>query len=116
VKFGGNLRITDAQIEVVVAQIRAATEDDAPTNPPTFDDIGQALRTLQQPRPEDGRDLSATQRKRRAATIRREIAMRAEELRRAGVPSPVTQAEEEMAKWWQHTNGAALNKWLRRNR
>jgi len=64
---------------------------------------------------EDWRDLAATQRKEQAAAIRLEIAARAEELRRAGVRNPVTQAEAEIAKRWQRT-GPALNRWLRRNR
>jgi len=65
--------------------------------------------------PEDWRDLTATERKTRAAAIRCEIAARADELRSRGVRNPVTQAEEEIAKRWQRT-GPALNRWLRRNR
>ena len=64
---------------------------------------------------EDWRDLAATQRKEQAAAIRLDIAARADELRRRGVHNPVTRAEEEIAKRWQRT-GAALNRWLRRNR
>jgi len=55
------------------------------------------------------------QRKEQAAAIRLDIAARADELRRRGVHNPVTRAEEEIAKRWQRT-GAALNRWLRRNR
>ena len=111
------LQISDAQIDAILTQCRTAIESDITTNPPlTWDDIRQALRTLEQPRPEDGHDLSATQRKRRAAAIRREIATRAEELRRRGVRNSVEQAEAEIAERWQHASGAALNRWLRRNR
>jgi hypothetical protein len=61
--------------------------------------------------PEDWR----VQRKKQAAAIRREVAARADELRRRGVRNPVTQAEAEIAQRWQRT-GPALNRWLRRNR
>jgi hypothetical protein len=117
VKFSRPLpaHITDAWIKDMAAQIRAAGED-AATNPLTFDDILQALRTLERPQPEDGHDLSAAQRKRRAATIRREIAARTDELKQCGVCNPVERAEEEIAKRWQHASGAALNRWLRRHR
>jgi acyl-CoA reductase-like NAD-dependent aldehyde dehydrogenase len=99
----------------MVARIQAAA-DNAATNPLTFDDIRQALRTLEQPRPEDWRDLAAAQRKRQVAAIRREIAARAEEFRRIGISNPVMRAEAEIAERWQHASGAALNRWLRRNR
>jgi hypothetical protein len=52
----------------------------------------------------------------RAATIAREIAARADELRRRGVHNPITQARNEAAKRWHHASGAALHRWLRRNR
>jgi hypothetical protein len=109
------LRALEAMLgEAAVAQIRAAIEGDAPTNPLIFDDILQAIQILLgQAQPED---WSATQRKRQVVAIRREIAARAEELRRAGVSKPVTQAEAEIAERWQHASGAALNRWLRRNR
>jgi hypothetical protein len=101
------LRALEAMLgEAAVAQIRAAIEGDAATNPLTFDDIRQA-------QPED---RPAMQRKKRAAVIKREIAVRADELRRAGVHNPVTRAEAEIAERWQHANGPALNRWLRRNR
>jgi hypothetical protein len=58
----------------------------------------------------------AARRKKLAATIAREIAVRADELRRRGVRNPVTQAEKEAAERWHHVSGAALNRWLRRNR
>ena len=112
-----NWHISDAQIDAILTQLRTAIESDIVTNPPlTWDDIRQALRTLEQPRPEDGRDLSTMQRKRRAAAIRGEIAARVDELRQRGVRNPVTQAEREVAERYQHANGAALNRWLRRNR
>ena len=73
-----------------------------------IDDMRERLEYLTQ----DPRE----QRKRRAAVIRREIAARADELRRQGVRNPVEQAEAEIAKRLQHANGAALNRWLRRHR
>ena len=51
-----------------------------------------------------------------AAAISREIVARADELRRCGVQNPITQAREEAAKRWGHASGAALHRWLRRNR
>ena len=116
-KLSKNWHISDAQIDAILTQLRTAIESDIITNPPlTWDDIRQALRTLEQPRPEDGRDLSTMQRKRRAAAIRGEIAARVDELRQRGVRNPVTQAEREVAERYQHANGVALNRWLRRNR
>jgi hypothetical protein len=55
-------------------------------------------------------------RKRIAATIDFEIAMRVAELERYGIRNPVTQAKEEAAKRWGHDKVEALNRWLRRNR
>ena len=116
-KLSKNWHISDAQIDAILTQLRTAIESDIVTHPPlTWDDIRQALRTLEQPRPEDWRDLAATQRKKQVAAIRREIAARAEELRRVGVPNPVARAEAEIAERWQHASGAALNRWLRRHR
>jgi hypothetical protein len=51
-----------------------------------------------------------------AAAIRREIAARADELRRRGVRAPITEAEKEAAERYQHASGTALHKWLQRNR
>jgi len=65
---------------------------------------------------EDWRCQDSARKKMLAATIRREIAARADELRRQGVRNPVEQAEAEIAKRLQHANGAALNRWLRRHR
>jgi hypothetical protein len=56
------------------------------------------------------------QKRKRAAAISRQIAARANELRRDGVRNPVTQAEEEVAERLHHPSGSALNRWLRRNR
>jgi hypothetical protein len=64
---------------------------------------------------EEWRCQDSARKKMRAATIKREIAAHADELRRHGVRNPVTQAQEEIAKRWQHASGAALNRWLRRN-
>jgi hypothetical protein len=58
----------------------------------------------------------ALQKKKRAAAIIREIAARADRLRRDGARNPVTQAEREVAARWQYVSGSALNRWLRRNR
>ena len=77
-----------------------------------IDDMRERLEYLTQHALKDPRE----QRKRRAAVIRREIAARADELRRQGVRNPVEQAEAEIAKRLQHANGAALNRWLRRHR
>jgi hypothetical protein len=55
-------------------------------------------------------------RKRIAAEIDFEIAMRVAELEKCGVRNPVTQAKEEAAKRWGHDKVEALNRWLRRNR
>jgi hypothetical protein len=77
-----------------------------------IDDMRERLEDLTQQVLKDPRE----QRKRRAAVIRREIAARADELRRQGVRNPVEQAEAEIAKRLQHANGAALNRWLRRHR
>ena len=80
-----------------------------------------AIRALRQ-----AQDGPPTQRKQRSdiiegrrrdpVEISREIATRAEELRRAGVPNPVKQAEAEIAKRLGHASGPALNRWLRRHR
>jgi len=51
-----------------------------------------------------------------AATIDREITARADELRRQDVLNPITQARNEAAERWGHASGAALHRWLRRNR
>jgi hypothetical protein len=112
------LRALEAMLgEAAVAQIWATIKGDAPTNPLTYDDILQAFRILmQEAQPKDWHDFAATQRKKQVAAIKREIAARAEELRRLGVRNPVEQAEEELAERWQHASGAALNRWLRRNR
>jgi len=58
----------------------------------------------------------AVQRKRLAAVIKHEHAAFAAKLRRRGVPRPITQAWEELAKRYGHTNGYALKRWVRRNR
>ena len=58
----------------------------------------------------------AVQRKRRAAVIKHEHAALAAKLRRRGVPKPITQAWEELAKRYGHTSGYALKRWVRRNR
>jgi hypothetical protein len=55
-------------------------------------------------------------RKRIAAEIDFEIAMRVAELERCGICNPVTQAKEAVAKRWGHGKVEALNRWLRRNR
>jgi hypothetical protein len=75
-----------------------------------IDRLIQAMRDVDAP-PEDWR----VQRKKQAAAIRCEIAVRADELRRRGARNPVTQAEAEIAQRWQRT-GPALNRWLRRHR
>jgi hypothetical protein len=79
-----------------------------------MDRLIQAIQDADAPL-EDWRDSAVTQRKKQAAGIRREIAVRADELRRRGVRNPVAQAEEEIAQRWQRT-GPALNRWLRRHR
>jgi hypothetical protein len=66
-------------------------------------------------REEELRDPVA-HRKRIAAAIDFEIAMRAAELEKCGVRNPVTQAKEKAAKRWGHDNVEALDRWLRRNR
>src|SRR5262249_28037634 len=114
VKLSRNLlaHITDADIAAAVAKIRAAIEGNAATSSLTLGDIRQAIQILQaQPK-----DWPVMQKKQWVAVIKREIAARAEELRRAGVHNPVARAEAEIAERWQHANGAALNRWLRRNR
>jgi hypothetical protein len=63
---------------------------------------------------EEWRD-PALQRKMNVAAIDREIAGRADELRRRGVRNPVTQAEEEAAARLDKS-AAALNRWRRRYR
>jgi hypothetical protein len=118
VKFSRNpfAHVPEAQIEAILAECVAKIESDAPTySPLTLDDIFQTLRMLGQPQPQDWRALAAIQKKGQVAAIRHEIAARAEELRRTGVPNPVTRAEKEIAERWQHRSGAALNRWLRRN-
>ena len=57
-----------------------------------------------------------TTKRQRAAAIDAEISAMADELRKNGVRDPVRQAESEIAAKWGHTNGPALNRWLRRNR
>jgi hypothetical protein len=79
------------------------------------DRLIQAMRDVDAPL-EDWRDAAATQRKRQAADIRREIVARADELRRGGARTPVAQAEKEIAEQLGHASGPALNKWLRRHR
>lgn len=51
-----------------------------------------------------------------AAAITCEIATRALELRASGARDPITRAEKEAAERLGHASGAALNRWLRRNR
>jgi len=71
----------------------------------------QAMRDLDAP-PEDWR----AQRKRQAAAIRHEIAVRAAELKQCGVRKPIAQAREEVARRYGRASGLALKKWLVRNR
>ena len=71
----------------------------------------QAMRDLDAP-PEDWR----VQRKKQAAAIRREIAVRATELKQYGVRTPIAQAREEVARRYGRASGPALKKWLVRNR
>ena len=75
------------------------------------DRLIQAMQDVDAP-PEGWR----TQRKRQAATIKREIAVRAAELRQCGVRKPIAQAKEEVAKRYGRASGLALKKWLVRNR
>jgi hypothetical protein len=56
------------------------------------------------------------QRKKQAAGIRREIAVRAAELKQYGVRTPIARAREEVAKRYGRASGPALKKWLVRNR
>jgi hypothetical protein len=103
------------RLEAAAAKIRSAEQekDDAARfeeDMKKIDRLIQAMRDVDAP-PEDWR----VQRKKQAAAIRREIAARADELRRRGVRNPVTQAEAEIAQRWQRT-GPALNRWLRRHR
>jgi len=65
---------------------------------------------------EEWRCQDSARKKMLAAAIKLEIAAHADELRRHGVRNPVTQAKEEIAKRWQHASGAALDRWLHRNR
>jgi len=73
-----------------------------------IDDMRERLEYLTQ----DPRE----QRKRRAATINREIDARAAELKQCGVSNPITRAKEEAAERWGHDKVEALDRWLRRNR
>jgi hypothetical protein len=66
-------------------------------------------------RDEELRDPVA-HRKRIAAAIDLEIVKDADKLRKQGVSNPVTQAKEKAAKRWDHDNGEALDRWLRRHR
>jgi hypothetical protein len=107
------------EASVAAAKIRSAEQEreDAARfdeDMKKIDRLIQAIQDADAPL-EDWRDSAATQRKKQAAAIRREIAARADELRRCGVRDPVTQAEEEIAQRWQRT-GPALNRWLRRHR
>jgi hypothetical protein len=65
---------------------------------------------------EDWRQAPAARRKMLAAAIDREIAMLADELRHRGVRNPITGAREALAKRYRHASGAALKRWLCRNR
>jgi len=77
-----------------------------------IDDMRERLEYLTQHALKDPRE----QRKRRAATINREVDARAAELKQRGVRNPVELAEEEAAKRWGHKSGPGLNRWCRRNR
>ena len=109
-------------IENVEAAVRAAAQSEAAMFSLINDhvrrmpQIFQTIEALGQAAAAHWRDPTATQRKKRAAAIRREIAARANELRRRGVRNPIAKAEQEFAELYQHANGAALNRWLRRNR
>jgi hypothetical protein len=108
------------RLDVAAAKICSAEEEKALTACVDeairkADRLIQAMRDVDAPL-EDWRDVAATQRKRQAADIRREIAARADELRRGGARTPVAQAEKEIAEQLGHASGPALNKWLRRHR
>jgi hypothetical protein len=108
----------------LVAKVRAAGQDEAARVSLIDDYCKDVRRQIIQmiedreaaaAQPQDWRDPAAL-RKKRAAAISREIAARADELKRRGVRNPVTQAEKEIAEHYQHASGAALNRWLRRHR
>ena len=97
-------------MEATLAKFWAPEQDDAAWD--AFEQIEQSLRrtriVLEQ--------LLAAQPRQRAATIDREIEARAVELKQCGVCKPITQAREEVAKRHGYASGAALKKWLSRNR
>lgn len=103
------------RVEAAAAKIRSAEQekdDDARVEEALrkADRFIQAIEDLDAP-PEDWR----AQRKKQAAAIRREIAVRAAELKQCGVRAPIAQAREEAAERHRHASGLALKKWLVRN-
>jgi hypothetical protein len=64
---------------------------------------------------EDRHDLEA-QKKRLVAAIRREVAVRADELKGRGVSKPITQAWKDVAERHGYQSGPALKRSVNRNR
>jgi hypothetical protein len=107
-------------VETVAAKIRSAEQekdDDAlfADNMRKIDRLLQAMEDVDAPS-EDWCGSAATQRKKQATGIRREIAARAAELKQCGIRTPIAQAREEVAKRCGRASGPALKKWLVRNR
>jgi len=101
---------TDVErIEATIAKVRAAEQDDAAMDALRDEVDKQTDQVVLMA-------LEALGQAPKAAIIDGQVKARADELRRSGVRAPVGQAENEVAKQHGFRNGAALNKWLRRNR
>jgi hypothetical protein len=91
---------------------------DEPLNKLFWSYVVQRLRRTQWPTAEyRNRTLAALKDLELQAVIAEKQRLRVETPRqRDGSPTPVEEAEAEVAKRWGHNSGPALNRWLRRNR
>jgi hypothetical protein len=105
---------TDVEsIEATIAKVRAAAEQDDAAIDALLHESHKHLDRVLLMRLKAMEHVAAEE---RAAIIDQEIKERADELRRSGIRAPVRQAENEAAKQHGFRSGAALNRWLRRNR
>ena len=104
------------QLRELTKRMRAGTDQFPDAHTKERQQLLQEIEALKQQaaavQPKDWRGYST----RVAAAIMREHTALSTELKRRGVPKPITQAWEDLAKRWGHNSGGALYTWVRRNR
>jgi hypothetical protein len=107
------LHVDAKDIEAAVAKVRAAWKGKK-----SVQRIGQKIKQQIEARRQAAlaRLIAAAEQRQRAAELRREIEVRAAELKQCGRRNPVQLAEEDIAKRLGWKSAVALNRWIRRHR